>query len=142
MVGCAPRLRMRISDGERKAHNAEERHIRYVIPDAGTGTCCDLGELAQPLKCRKLVARALHDARDAKLPATGGYGGRAPTGNDGDFDAGADQLTDAKAVARVKGFQGLAARPEVQPPIREHAVNVEYEETDGGGGNRLAHHFL
>ncbi len=40
---------------------------------------------------------------------------------------------DAVAVAHVKDLQGLAARAEVEPPVGQHAVNIEHQQTDRGG---------
>ena len=60
---------MRIGDGERKADDAEERHIRQVVAHAGTGARRDPGVAPQALKCGKLVARALDHALDAHLAA-------------------------------------------------------------------------
>jgi hypothetical protein len=44
------------------------------------------------------------------------------------------QQLDAVAVAHVKDLEHLAARAEIQPPVGEHAVDVEHQQFDGASG--------
>jgi hypothetical protein len=66
---------------------------------------------------------------EARAPARGRPAGGAPRrvapGDDHGLDAALRQQLQAMAVERVEGLEGLAVLADVQPPVGEHAVDVE-----------------
>jgi hypothetical protein len=58
----------------------------------------------------------------------------AAAGNDGDADAGVRQQLESMAILDAETLQLLAARAIVQTPIGEHAIHVQYQQTNGSRG--------
>ncbi len=56
--------------------------------------------------------------------------GEVRAGQDRDVDAVAEQHLDAVAVAHVEDLECFTLRSVVEPPVGQHAVDVEHDQAD------------
>ena len=125
---------MRVGYRKREPDLAHERHIRSVVTNAGAGEGHDLEAHAQALKSGDLVRLPLEHVPHAQLATAGSHHRRGAAGDDGNVDTGAANLLDPKPVAHVEDLQRLSSRAEMQASVGHHAVDVEYEKANRGGG--------
>src|SRR6185437_1089942 len=129
-----PGVRVRIGYRKREPDLAHERYIRSVVTDACAGGSLDLEAHAQALKSNDLVRLPLEQEPHAQLATAGSHHRRGAAGDDSDVDTCAADLLDPEPVAHVKDLQGLSSRAEMQASVGHHAVDVEYEKANRGGG--------
>ena len=77
-----------------------------------------------------LAARAEHDVLEAELGAAGLRDRALLTGHQRDEDAASSREGDTHAVVCMEGLELVASLGEDHAAIREHAVDIEDEQTD------------
>ena len=85
-----------------------------------------------------LVGAALGHVAHPELAHARGHGRRAAAAGDRHRDAALHEQLQAVPVAHVERLERLPARGEVQPPVGEHAIDVEHEQLDTAEGGRPA----
>ena len=124
---------MGVSDRDREPGTSQHRQVGRVVADAG-GLGGRDAELALQFRERgRLVLDALPDVADAELScATFDRDGLAAR-DDRDRDAGAHCGNDTGAVTHVEHLHRFAVRAHVDPPVGQHAVDVEHQQADAAG---------
>ena len=120
------RVAMRIGWREAAANGAQHRYVCCVVPHRGT-----LGQrypqsFADLFQASEFVIDTLKYMSNVQFAAATQRRGRAPPRNDCDRHTAGLQRLDTLTVPHMKHFERLAARAVVQPPIRQHTVDVEY----------------
>jgi hypothetical protein len=117
----------------REPYLRHDSEVYHVIAHIGSLACGQIQIGDELLEYRQLGCVALVYVGDTQRCHAFGYELRAPPGDDCKLDAGSTEHLHAVSVTRMEGLVFDTIVAQKLPPIREHAIHIEYSELHVGG---------